>query len=265
VFQYLYARTAILKERKDINTRYKTKEEMKESFRLKETFVWITADEKRYIETAKEEIRQRRKELERFVRWHPYFLVTLETYQLDEPEIGSERERTEIPEIVRRMTESASKFGIGPMAAVAGTLAEFAVEAMRNAGATYAMVDNGGDIALLADREVLAGIYAGESPFSNKIALRIKPSSSLLGICTSSGTVGHSISFGIADAATVISKSASLSDAAATALGNAVTDAQSIPNAFRSINHVGGIEGALVIYKDILATWGRIPEIVRTK
>lgn len=238
---------------------------MKESFRLKETFVWITADDKRYIEIAKEDIKQRRKELERFVRWHPYFLVTLERYQVDEVEVGGGREKDERPEIVRRMIDAACKFGIGPMSAVAGTLAEFAVEAMRDAGAAYAMVDNGGDIALITDREVLVGIYAGESQFSNKIALRVKPSSSLVGICTSSGTVGHSISFGTADAATVISTSASLSDAAATALCNAITDAHSITEAFRSINHVASIEGALVIYKDVLATWGKVPEIVKTK
>ena len=163
------------------------------------------------------------------------------------------------------MIDTTGRFGIGPMAAVAGTLAELAVESMRDAGATYAMVDNGGDVALISDREVLVGIYAGESAFSNKIALRVKPTPSLAGICTSSGTVGHSISFGMADAATVISRSASLSDAAATALGNAVTDAQSIPGAFRAINHEEGIEGALVIYKDVLATWGTVPEIVKTK
>jgi hypothetical protein len=239
---------------------------MKESFRLKETFVWITADERRYIERAKEEIGERRRDLERFVRWHPYFLVTFERYRTeDEVEGGGAREPDEIPEIARRMIDAASKFGIGPMAAVAGTLAEFAVEAMRDAGATHAMVDNGGDIAVINDREVLVGIYAGESQFSNKIALRMPPSSSLRGICTSSGTVGHSISFGAADAATVISASASLSDAAATALCNAVTDEQSIKEAFRAISHVEGIEGALVIYRDTLATWGNVPEIVRTK
>ncbi|HUV01936.1 MAG TPA: UPF0280 family protein [Desulfobacteria bacterium] len=237
---------------------------MKESFRLKETFVWITADEKRYIEIAKEEIRQRRRDLERFVRWHPYFLVTFERYRT-EVEVGGTRETGEIPEVVRRMIDAASGFGIGPMAAVAGTLAEFAVETMRDAGATYAMVDNGGDIALINDREVLVGIYAGESQFSNTLALRIKPSPALTGICTSSGTVGHSISFGTADAATVISKSAALSDAAATALCNTVTDEQSIKEAFRAINHVDGIEGALVIYKDTLATWGKVPDIVKTK
>lgn len=238
---------------------------MKESFRLKETLVGITADEKKYIEIAKEAIRQRRQELERFVHWHPYFLVTLERYKVDEAEVSGTSERDEMPEVVRRMIDAASKFGIGPMSAVAGTIAEFAVEAMRDAGATYAMVDNGGDIALVSDREVLVGIYAGESQFSNKIALRIKPMPTLIGICTSSGTVGHSISFGTADAATVISRSTSLSDAAATALCNAVTDAQSIPEAFRVITHEEGIEGALVIYKDVLATWGKVPEIIKTK
>jgi ApbE superfamily uncharacterized protein (UPF0280 family) len=232
---------------------------MRESFRLKETFVRITADEKRYVEVAKDELTQRRKDLERFVRGHPYFLVTLESYPVEEAESGN----NSIPEVVRRMIESSEKFGLGPMSAVAGALAEFAVEAMRDAGATYAMVDNGGDVALISDREILVGIYAGESPFSNKIALKIKPYASMQGICTSSGTVGHSISFGHADAATLISNSASLSDAAATALCNSVTGAQSISKAFHSIDHVEGIEGALVIYKDQLATWGRIPEIAR--
>jgi ApbE superfamily uncharacterized protein (UPF0280 family) len=241
---------------------------MKEYFQLKETCVWITADEKRYIELAKAEIQRQRRELERFGRWHPYFLVTLEQYQLEEVIGEGVREREherELPEIVRRMIESTEKFGIGPMAAVAGTLAELAVEAMHDAGATYAMVDNGGDIALFSDREVLVGISAGASPFSNKIALRLAPSPALQAVCTSSGTVGHSISFGIADAATVVGTSASLTDAAATALGNAVTDAQEIKAAFRAISHVAGITGALVIHRDMLATWGNLPELVKTE
>jgi ApbE superfamily uncharacterized protein (UPF0280 family) len=235
---------------------------MRERFQVKETFAWISADERHYIELAKQSILQQRQELERFVRWHPYFVVTLERYELEEDERGMDEE---IPEVVRRMIEATSKFGIGPMAAVAGVLAEFAVEAMHDAGASYAMVDNGGDIALLTDRELLVGIHAGQSPFSNKIALRIGPSSSVQGICTSSGTVGHSISFGIADAATVLSSSATLADAAATALGNAVTSPDSVATAFDAIRHVPELEGALVICKDVLATWGRLPEIVRTK
>lgn len=241
---------------------------MRERFRLKETSAWITADEWKYIEIAKEELTKRRTELERFVRCHPFFLVTLEPYL---PKLYPTAYQTEEPETVRRMLESAGKFGVGPMSAVAGTLAELAVEAMRDAGARHAIVDNGGDVALLSDREVLVGIYAGsESPFSNRIALKIRPSSpsssrpSLVGVCTSSGTVGHSISFGNADAATVVSGSASLSDAAATTLCNSVTDASSAPQAFRTVSQVAGVKGAVVICKDTLASWGEV-ELVRLK
>jgi len=234
---------------------------MREWFQVRETFAWISADEREYIKLAKRSILQQRRELERFVRWHPYFVVTLDRYELEEDERGV---HGEAPEVVRRMIEATSNFSIGPMAAVAGALAEFAVEAMRDAGASYAMVDNGGDIALLTDRELLVGIHAGQSPFSNKVALRLGPSSSVRGICTSSGTVGHSISFGIADAATVLSPSATLADAAATALGNAVTSPESAATAFDAISHVPELEGALVICKDVLATWGKLPEIVRT-
>lgn len=233
---------------------------MKERFTLKETCVWIIADEKVYIEIAKEEIKKRREELERFIESDAYFLVTTESY-----ERKKRKGRKKMPETVKRMLASSEKFDIGPMAAVAGTIAELAVKAMQDAGAKYAIVDNGGDIALITDREVLVGIYCGESPLSKKIALRINPSSQLIGICTSSGTVGHSLSFGNANAATVIANDASLADAAATALCNAVTDASLIKEAFHTIYYKEDIKGALIIYKDILATWGEVPEIVKIK
>ncbi len=90
------------------------------------------------------------------------------------------------------------------MSAVAGVIAKFAVEAMMEAGATYAVVDNGGDISILNDQPVLVGIYAGASPIRD-LAFEVPSRAKPLGICTSSGTVGPSISFGCADAATVIS------------------------------------------------------------
>lgn len=115
----------------------------------------------------------------------PFFRITLEPYHCPK----------DAPEIVQRMTDAGNTMGIGPMSAVAGTIAALAVEAMVLAGATYAIVDNGGDIALINDSPVLVGIYAGNSPFKN-LAFEIEPSSQLHGICTSSGTVGPSISFG---------------------------------------------------------------------
>ena len=228
---------------------------LREHFRIKETSVWITADEKKHIEVAKDELIRQRRELERFIRWHPLFMLTLERYEF------TEKEWEELPEVARRMVKATEIFNIGPMAAVAGTLAELAVERMREAGASFAIVDNGGDIAILADREVFVGIYAGESPFSGKIAIKVKPTqNAIVGVCTSSATVGHSISFGCADAATVISKSASLADAAATALCNAVKGRNSLENAF-SILKDARIHGALVILGKFLASWGNV-EIV---
>ena len=172
--------------------------------------------------------------------------------------------REEMHEVARRMVKATEIFNIGPMAAVAGTLAELAVERMRDAGASFAIVDNGGDIAILADREVFVGVYAGESPFSGKIAIKVKPTqNAIVGVCTSSATVGHSISFGCADAATVISESAALADAAATALCNAVKDRNSLENAF-SILKDARIHGALVILGKFLASWGNV-EIVPSR
>ena len=222
---------------------------VREHFRIKETSVWITADEKKHIEVAKDELVRQRRELERFIRWHPLFMLTLERYEF------TEKEWEEMPEVARRMVKATEIFNIGPMAAVAGTLAELAVERMRDAGASFAIVDNGGDIAILADREVFVGVYAGESPFSGKIAIKVKPTqNAIVGVCTSSATVGHSISFGCADAATVISESAALADAAATALCNAVKDRNSLENAF-SILRDARIHGALVILGKFLASW----------
>lgn len=230
---------------------------MRERFIFKETNVLIIADESEYVEAAKDEILRQRRHLEAFIREDPLFLVTLERYELD-----SSRERW-APEIVRRMIKAAAKFNVGPMAAVAGALSELAVEAMFEKGATYAIVENGGDIALINDRPVRIGIFAGEhSPFSGKFSLKIEPQRGILGVCTSSATVGHSISFGAADAATVIARGGALADAAATALCNAVKDETSVKKAFDVVKRVEGVEAALVIYKDVLATWGQMPEIL---
>ncbi|MCK9565110.1 MAG: UPF0280 family protein, partial [Methanothrix sp.] len=158
---------------------------------------------------------------------------------------------------------SSAFFGIGPMAAVAGAIAGNALQAMMEEGATYAVVDNGGDICILNDQPIVVGIYAGSSPISNlafQLAARDKP----LGICTSSGTVGPSISFGCADAAVVISQDVALADAAATALGNAVTAKAPLQECFQAIDQPG-IDGALVIRGDKMALWKDLPPLRRAR
>lgn len=228
---------------------------LREHFQLKETIVTISARERRHIDAAKRSIREQRRHLESFIGEDPFFMLTLEPYDLAED--------SDAPEIVKQMISTTAVFDIGPMAAVAGVIAKFAVEAMMEEGATYAIVDNGGDISLLNDQPVLVGIYAGASPVRD-LAFEVPPRAKPLGIATSSGTVGPSISFGCADAATVVSQDPALADAAATALGNAVQPEGPLEECFRMIDRPG-IEGALVIRGEEMALWGTLPPLRRAR
>jgi ApbE superfamily uncharacterized protein (UPF0280 family) len=227
---------------------------IREHFQIKQTIVTISAYERGHIEAAKRSIREQRSYLEAFILKDPFFALTLEPYDL-----GAE----DAPDIVKQMIGATKMFEIGPMAAVAGVIAKLAVEAMIEEGAAFAIVDNGGDISVLNDRPVMVGIYAGASPIRN-VAFEIPPRTSPLGIATSSGTVGPSISFGCADAATVISEDPCLADAAATALGNAVQADNRLEECFEAIDKPG-IDGALVIRKDRLALWGNLPRLRRAQ
>jgi ApbE superfamily uncharacterized protein (UPF0280 family) len=229
-------------------------ENLREHFQLKETIATISAREQRHIDAAKRAIREQRGYLEDFIRKDPFFMLTLEPYDLQVD--GA-------PEIVKQMISTTAVFGIGPMAAVAGVVAKFAVEAMIEDGAAYAIIDNGGDISLLNDEPVLVGIYAGQSAIHD-LAFEIPPRSKPLGIATSSGTVGPSISFGIADAATVISQDPALADAAATSLGNAVQAEGPLEECFQAIDRPG-IDGALVIRGEEMALWGELPKLRRAR
>ncbi len=227
---------------------------MRVHYKLKETIVTLGADKDEYIEIARSAIRKQRSLLEGYISSDPYFRITLEPY--DVPDSA--------PDIVRRMAKASIAVGIGPMGAVAGTIAWMAVEAMVEAGATYAFVDNGGDIALFTDRSLLIGIFAGNSSIKD-LGLEVQPGDAVQGICTSSGTVGPSISFGTADAALVVSGDVSLADAAATALGNAVQDESELDVAFDVVRNMQAIQGAMVIKNDRFAVWGELPRLVRAR
>ncbi len=161
------------------------------------------------------------------------------------------------------MAAAAALAGVGPMASVAGAIAQVTVESLLASGARHVIVDNGGDIVLLIDRPVTIGIFTGPASIRD-IALRCRPRPGIFSVCTSSGTVGHSLSFGHADAATVIAGDGFLGDAMATALGNRVREktAAAIQAAIRA-SLLPGIEGLLVAAGDCLGLGGELPEIVR--
>ncbi len=188
-----------------------------------------------------------RSSLEAYIGRHPLFLTTLEAYQAE----------AKAPAIVKEMARVSQLTGVGPMAAVAGAIAE-AVGRDLLAFSPEVIVENGGDIFMKISRKRLVGIYAGQSAFTKKIALEIMPRETPLGICTSSGTIGHSLSLGSADAVITLSSSTALADAAATALGNLVNDADDVPKATEKAQSIEGLSGAVIIMGDKMGVWGKV-------
>lgn len=161
------------------------------------------------------------------------------------------------PEIVRDMARASKLAGVGPMASVAGAVAEFVARDLLSQSKQI-IIENGGDIFIKTDIERLLGIYAGKSPFTGKIALNIKPEQTPLGVCTSSGTVGHSLSFGKADASIILSKWTSLADAVATATGNIVKTEEDIQKGVDFARSIDGVEGVIIIIGSKIGIWGNI-------
>ncbi len=155
------------------------------------------------------------------------------------------------------MVQAANLCGVGPMAAVAGAIAEFVGRELLNYSSEV-IVENGGDIFIKSNKERMVSIFAGESPLSQKIILKIEVQKNFIGICTSSGTVGPSLSFGEADAVTVISDSVLLADAAATALGNIIKSEEDIRKGLIYAQKIKGIKGVVIIKEDKMGLWGEI-------
>jgi hypothetical protein len=227
-------------------------EVIRKQFHFKETHVAVIAAES-YMDLAERTIVAARADIEAHIAEEPRFLASLEPLPID----------MAAPQVVRRMAAAAALARVGPMAAVAGAIAQVTVEALVDAGCRHVIVDNGGDVVLRIDRPVKIGIFTGQSEIRD-IGLRFKPRPGIFSVCTSSGTVGHSLSFGRADAATVIADNGCLADAMATALGNRVETGteQEIERAICE-SLIDGIEGALVVANGRLGVGGAFPEIVR--
>lgn len=188
-----------------------------------------------------------RRQLEGYIERHPDFQTSLKPVTVPE----------NAPAIVKEMAEAGTKAGVGPMAAVAGAIAEYVGRELLEFSPEI-IVENGGDIYLKIIKKRVVGIYAGESPLTGKIGLEISPKDTPLGVCTSSGKVGHSLSFGQADAAVAIAASAALADAAATALGNRVRQARDIDKALEFARGIEGLKGAVIITGGDIGVWGEV-------
>jgi hypothetical protein len=212
---------------------------------VKETDLLICASHD-LADVAYDLVNRCRGELESFIDTHRIFVDTFTPIEVPDS----------APEIVKSMVHAARLAGVGPMAAVAGAIAEYVGTGLLEYSDEI-IIENGGDIFIKTNVERNIGIFAGDSPLSNKLAILVKPEDTPLAVCTSSGTVGHSVSFGKADAVIIMASSGALADATATKVGNLVQTKDDIKKAIEYAQDIPGIEGVIVIIGDSLGGWGK--------
>jgi hypothetical protein len=213
---------------------------------IKESNLFVLASRKLPKQTE-EALVWCRKDIEQYIYRNPIFRTTFKPFPLEEG----------MPPIVRTMAEAGREAGVGPMATVAGAIAEFVGKELLNY-CDQVIIENGGDIFMKVKKRRIVGIYAGDSPLSKRIALQIEPQDTPLGICCSAGTFGHSQSLGTADAVIILSPFTALADAVATAVGNVVKDEAGIQKGLEFVQKIPFIRGGVIVKEKKMGAWGRL-------
>ena len=218
----------------------------------KETDLWIGVDPDSFREQMKDvahsKVLQLRSEIEAYLLKDPIFGKTFEPHRVE----------PNAPEIVRLMAEAADRAGVGPMAAVAGAFSEMVGRyLMQQFDIQELIVENGGDIFMKIEHNLLMSVYAGNSPLSEKIGIEIQASESPLGVCTSAGTVGPSVSLGKTDATMIICRNTALADALATTFGNLVQSPDDVQQVTQQTEQFPEILSAVIICRDKIGIRGK--------
>lgn len=224
----------------------------KENFTYKDSVCQIISDTQVGIEAAKESIKHNYQTLEFYIRTHQKFFYTFDPIPApDEPPVAN------------LMALAAQKADVGPMAAVAGVIADLAVADMLKTGCKVAVVEDGGEISAVSDRSIDVALAAGNEALSKRFGFRL--SEFPIGVATSSGRYSHAFSFGDAEAATVFCKDAGLADAAATAVCNVVKGSaeEGIAAGIKRGLSIDGVVGVLILYQGQVGTAGKIPQIIK--
>ncbi len=231
----------------------RSKKLFRQVFEFKETRCTIISDSENAIEAAISSIKSNRKQLEQYIRSHPKFLYSLEPVHVAKG-----------PRVAKLMAEAAEKADVGPMAAVAGVLADLAVEKMVSKGAEVAVLENGGEAYAVSNTVIDIALSAGDAPLSRQMGFRLEEFP--IGIATSSGVFSHALSFGDAEAVTIFAENAGLADAAATAVGNLVRGddrREAIESGICKALSIKGVSGVLILYKEMVGKAGRLPRIIK--
>lgn len=216
--------------------------------KVKETDLQILTDKPIDRNFLKDRIYLYRRHIEDYISKDRRFLTALKHIEVE----------LHAPAIVKEMANGAKKAGVGPMASVAGAVAQFVGCDLLKRGYREVIIENGGDIFLKIQKSRKIGIYAGRSKLFKGLNLKIKPKDTPVGICTSSGTVGHSLSFGCADSAVILSKNIALADAVATATANRVKSHRNLQEALDFAKSIKGVLGVVIIIEDNLICWGKV-------
>jgi ApbE superfamily uncharacterized protein (UPF0280 family) len=212
---------------------------------VKETDVLVCA-ERDLGDLAEDLVHRARWDLESYITSHPRFAESYVPVQVEES----------APPIVQQMAQAAWRANVGPMAAVAGAVAEFVARGVAELSPNV-IVENGGDIYLMGDGERTVALWAGR-PGVDLIGLRIPAGMQPVAVCTSSATVGPSVSLGSAEAVTALAHDGALADAVVTALANMVHGPEDIPKAIEAAKLMRGVFGVLVAVNGHVGAWGNV-------
>lgn len=213
---------------------------------VKETDLWVSADVNLEKQT-RDLVFECRHQLETYIDSHPEFVTSLLPFEED----------AYAPPMVKDMIAITARLGVGPMASVAGAIAQYVASGLLKFS-DQVIVENGGDIFLKANRPVTVSILAGTSPLSERFGVLIPERHMPLGVCSSSAMVGHSLSLGMADVVCILSSSATLADGAATALGNRIKRKSDIDKIATWGGEIEEILGGVAIVEDHMAAWGDV-------
>lgn len=226
------------------------------SFALKESWVHLKSDRRKAILKAVKSIRYHREKLLEYIQRHPKFQFSLEPLKVD----------SSAPKVIKCMSEASIAARVGPMAAVAGALADLALEAMLNCDVNIAVVENGGEIAAITDRPLYIAVISLNLKLLSNIGFKVTGADCPIGIATSTGKGNHALSFGEADSVTIVADTAALADAAATSVGNTVIGTNvslSLRKGLNKASKIPNVRGALIVRDEKVGFTGHLPEMIK--
>ncbi|MBO3802303.1 MAG: UPF0280 family protein [Candidatus Brockarchaeota archaeon] len=227
--------------------------------RIGESNLLVISDVAEGIDAAIESVAENRRVLESYLKLNPSYALSLSPVEVDE--------RSQ-PRVASLAASSAAAAGVGPMASIPGTLADLAVERMAELGCSVSVVENGGEISAASSAPLVVAIYAGRASASGRLGFLLEGKDFPIGIATSSATVSHALSFGEADAAVVVSDSASMADAAATRVCNEVRgggEEEAIEAGLKVAKAIPRVRGALIAKGSRVGIVGNLPKVVRLR